>query len=267
MLIAKDDAYILDFEGEPRRPLEERRAKAPAARDVAGFIRSIDYAAAAAVDREPDLKPEERAAVEQRLRAWAERLSAAFWESYRETLGDSPLWPADEDADEGAARSLPARKSALRDRIRAHQPARLVAYPLGSDLAHPRTAGGDRPMSRTRPGRPRDHRRPPCRSVQLSRSAHRERHNRAARFPAGRQRVIAVGDRRASANYSASIQPDYSPARSTIPSTTGCVPASATTRSSWKTPTASRRFCPISTCISSAKAITCASTTSSAPIP
>jgi maltose alpha-D-glucosyltransferase/alpha-amylase len=97
VLIAKDDAYILDFEGEPRRPLEERRAKAPAARDVAGFIRSIDYAAAAAVDREPDLKPEERAAVEQRLRAWAERLSAAFWESYRETLGDTPLWPADED--------------------------------------------------------------------------------------------------------------------------------------------------------------------------
>jgi maltose alpha-D-glucosyltransferase/alpha-amylase len=96
VLIAKDDAYILDFEGEPRRSLDERRAKAPAARDVAGFIRSIDYAAAAAVDREPDLKPEERATVEQRLRAWAERLSAAYWESYRNTLGDSPLWPADE---------------------------------------------------------------------------------------------------------------------------------------------------------------------------
>ena len=95
VLIAKDDAYILDFEGEPRRSLDERRAKAPAARDVAGFIRSIDYAAAAAVDREPDLKPEERATVEKRLRAWAERLSAAYWESYRESLGDSPLWPAD----------------------------------------------------------------------------------------------------------------------------------------------------------------------------
>ncbi len=97
VLIAKDDAYILDFEGEPRRSLAERRAKAPAARDVAGFLRSIDYAAGAALDRAPDLKPEDRSVVEQRLRAWAERLSAAYWDSYREALGANRLWPAKED--------------------------------------------------------------------------------------------------------------------------------------------------------------------------
>ena len=51
ILIAKDDAYLLDFEGEPRRSLEERRHKAPPARDVAGLIRSIDYAVSAAIDR------------------------------------------------------------------------------------------------------------------------------------------------------------------------------------------------------------------------
>jgi maltose alpha-D-glucosyltransferase / alpha-amylase len=96
VLIAKDDAYILDFEGEPRRSLEERRSKAPAARDVAGILRSIDYAASAAADRAPDLKPEDRAVVEPRLRSWAEQLSAAYWDSYRETLGESALWPADE---------------------------------------------------------------------------------------------------------------------------------------------------------------------------
>ena len=95
VLIAKDDAYILDFEGEPRRPLEERRAKAPAARDVAGLLRSIDYAASAAIDRAPDLKPEDRPPLETRLRGFIERLGAAYWESYRETLGNSPLWPSD----------------------------------------------------------------------------------------------------------------------------------------------------------------------------
>ena len=95
VLIAKDDAYILDFEGEPRRTLEERRAKAPPARDVSGFIRSIDYAASAALDREPNLNPEERTTMAQRVRAWAENMSEAYWTSYRETLGNSRLWPAD----------------------------------------------------------------------------------------------------------------------------------------------------------------------------
>jgi maltose alpha-D-glucosyltransferase/alpha-amylase len=98
VLIAKDDAYILDFEGEPRRTLEERRAKAPAARDVAGLLRSIDYAMSAAIARAPDLSGEDRAALGQRLHGWTEQMSAAYWESYREALGDERrLWPADEN--------------------------------------------------------------------------------------------------------------------------------------------------------------------------
>jgi len=97
VLIAKDDAYILDFEGEPRRSLEERRSKAPPARDVAGFLRSIDYAASAAIDRSPDLTAEERTNLDHRIRDWARDMREAYWESYRETLnGDSLLWPADE---------------------------------------------------------------------------------------------------------------------------------------------------------------------------
>ena len=51
MLMVKDDVYIIDFEGEPRRSLQERRQKAPAARDLAGLIRSIDYSVTAALDR------------------------------------------------------------------------------------------------------------------------------------------------------------------------------------------------------------------------
>ena len=96
VLIAKDDAYILDFEGEPRRSLEERRSKAPPARDVAGFLRSIDYAASAALDRSPELTAEERAALAGRIGQWAAHMHDVYWESYREALGaDERLWPTD----------------------------------------------------------------------------------------------------------------------------------------------------------------------------
>ena len=96
VLIAKDDAYILDFEGEPRQSLEQRRVKAPPARDVAGFLRSIDYATSAAIDRAPNITAEERASLGHRIRSWGARLSGAFWESYRETLAGMDIWPADE---------------------------------------------------------------------------------------------------------------------------------------------------------------------------
>ncbi|MFA6264898.1 MAG: maltose alpha-D-glucosyltransferase [Pseudolabrys sp.] len=95
ILIAKDDAYILDFEGEPRRALHDRRHKAPPARDVAGLIRSIDYAVSAAMNNAADLSEEDRSVLMPLMRGWGDRMTDAFWTSYRETLGDSALWPGD----------------------------------------------------------------------------------------------------------------------------------------------------------------------------
>jgi maltose alpha-D-glucosyltransferase/alpha-amylase len=95
MLIVKDDVFIIDFEGEPRRSLEERRRKAPAARDVAGLLRSIDYSATAALDRALKTAPDAQAKVAQGLDDWRHRAVRAVIAAYRERLTDPRLWPAE----------------------------------------------------------------------------------------------------------------------------------------------------------------------------
>ena len=100
MLIVKDDIFIIDFEGEPRRPLEARRRKGPAARDVAGLIRSIDYSATAALERALKVAPDEHGKIAAALAEWRGRSTAAFLAAYRESMADQRLWPADPRAAE-----------------------------------------------------------------------------------------------------------------------------------------------------------------------
>jgi maltose alpha-D-glucosyltransferase/alpha-amylase len=100
MLIVKDDIFIIDFEGEPRRPHSERRRKAPAARDVAGLIRSIDYSATAALERALKISPDEHGKLAAALADWRDRATAAFLAAYRETMTNRQLWPADRRAAE-----------------------------------------------------------------------------------------------------------------------------------------------------------------------
>jgi maltose alpha-D-glucosyltransferase/alpha-amylase len=103
MLVVKDDIFIIDFEGEPRRALAERRRKAPAARDVAGLIRSIDYSATAALERALKVAPDEHGKLGAALSEWRDRAAAAFLAAYREIMTDTRLWPTGPQA---AARML-----------------------------------------------------------------------------------------------------------------------------------------------------------------
>jgi maltose alpha-D-glucosyltransferase / alpha-amylase len=94
MLVTKDDVFIIDFEGEPKRTFAERRYKMPAARDVAGLIRSLDYSVMAAFERAKAAGSENRR-IETAISLWREEATGAFLAAYRERVDGSPLWPAD----------------------------------------------------------------------------------------------------------------------------------------------------------------------------
>jgi maltose alpha-D-glucosyltransferase/alpha-amylase len=96
ILISKDDVIVIDFEGEPNRTLAERREKSSPLRDVAGMLRSLDYAASAAVEhfaaRAGEL-PERVLAV---ARDWRNRASREFLQAYIETVQGMPSYPANQ---------------------------------------------------------------------------------------------------------------------------------------------------------------------------
>jgi maltose alpha-D-glucosyltransferase/alpha-amylase len=101
MLIVKDDIFIVDFDGEPRRPIPERRRKAPAARDVASLIRSIDYSTTAALERAHKVAHDEQGTLAAALAEWRDRATAVFLAAYRDSMVNQRPWPADPKAAEG----------------------------------------------------------------------------------------------------------------------------------------------------------------------
>ncbi|MFA6045784.1 MAG: maltose alpha-D-glucosyltransferase [Phycisphaerales bacterium] len=84
------DFIIIDFEGEPLRSIGERRLKRSPLRDVAGMIRSFDYAAWAALDRHHELLPGERAGARavltQAAGAWSAWTASSFASAYFERV-------------------------------------------------------------------------------------------------------------------------------------------------------------------------------------
>ncbi len=98
LLIVKDDIFIAGFDGDQNRPLEERRRKAPPARDLAGLIRSIEQSVAAAYDRVLPLSPDEHSRLAEALTVWGARAAGTFLASYQEAMINARLWPADPHA-------------------------------------------------------------------------------------------------------------------------------------------------------------------------
>jgi len=100
VLFTGNDFVIIDFEGEPARPLEERRKKRSPLQDVAGMLRSFHYAAYALLLQQ---QSGERSTQKQLqvlghwAQYWQKWVSATFLKTYLEVSGNSNFIPQDRE--------------------------------------------------------------------------------------------------------------------------------------------------------------------------
>ena len=96
VLFTGNDFYIIDFEGEPQRPLSQRRLKRLGLRDVAGMVRSYHYAIVMALHQvaEAGIDEATHAVLDQWANAIHGWLSASFLRGYLETVDGSPILPS-----------------------------------------------------------------------------------------------------------------------------------------------------------------------------
>ncbi len=95
VLFTGDDFVIIDFEGEPARPLRERRYKRSPLRDVAGMLRSFSYVAESTL-RAGRLRERDHERMRPWAVAWTRLMSAAYLEGYFATVNPK-LVPAEAD--------------------------------------------------------------------------------------------------------------------------------------------------------------------------
>ncbi len=92
VLVQDGDFVIIDFEGEPLRPVEERREKKLALTDVAGMLRSFQYAACAALLRRSP--PSSASDLMPWARYWANQVSCVYLRAYLEESKGASFLPS-----------------------------------------------------------------------------------------------------------------------------------------------------------------------------
>jgi maltose alpha-D-glucosyltransferase/alpha-amylase len=114
ILLHQHDALIFDFEGDPARPIAERRARQSVLRDLAGMVESFRYAAYAGLFGYTVTRPGDFDRLEPWARFWTVWTSVVFMRSYRATVGNAAFMP-DAPAKTISGLSLFLAEQALRD--------------------------------------------------------------------------------------------------------------------------------------------------------
>jgi maltose alpha-D-glucosyltransferase/alpha-amylase len=94
------DVVFIDFEGEPGAPIAQRSIKRSPLADVAGLIRSFDYAGRMSVHTAIErgrIADSDQTAMDAWRRRWTSRIHAALLDPYFAAIGDAGLIPADDD--------------------------------------------------------------------------------------------------------------------------------------------------------------------------
>jgi maltose alpha-D-glucosyltransferase / alpha-amylase len=97
VLVRRNDFIIVDFEGEPGRPLPERREKHSALTDVAGMLRSFSYARRAALQRGGQLPTDQADKMEPLLERWEQQTRETFIAAYDEIARGAGLYDSLEE--------------------------------------------------------------------------------------------------------------------------------------------------------------------------
>ena len=91
VLRTEEDFVVFGFEGDPARPLADRRARQSPLKDVAGMMRSFSYAAYATLFAFTAQAPDAFALLEPWAAAWEQWVGEAFLREYRSTIAGTPL--------------------------------------------------------------------------------------------------------------------------------------------------------------------------------
>jgi len=97
VLFTGNDFIIIDFEGEPARPLSERKLKRSPMRDVAGMIRSFHYAVYSAILKRASIRAEDVPVLKPWADQWYFHVSGVFLKSYMQTAGEAPFMPREKE--------------------------------------------------------------------------------------------------------------------------------------------------------------------------